>query len=348
MGISPEAGKRPGDAAGDKAGHMEMTRDDQDHIHAEALSWHERIEQPDMDWDGFAAWLDRSPEHQAVYDRLALLDDDVRLMRDDLRAALPANDPDDAPMPAPSDTAPGTAWRWWTAGGVAAALIGGVAIQTLTPSPATMTAYATGPRETRIVSLKDGSSVRLDRNTRLAVADDRDRAIRLDAGAAYFDVRHDPARPFVVTSGDYAVRDLGTQFSVTRDAAQISVAVAEGRVEVQFRERAAQSLGAGQQMDSSGQNAAAKVRRIDPASVASWREGRLVYDDTPLAFIAKDVSRYSGRTVSVDPAIADLTFSGVLTIGDGSHLVEQLQLLLPIKARDGGGDIRLVGAGRRR
>ncbi len=213
--------------------------------------------------------------------------------------------------------------------------------------PVTMTAYATGPNETRTVSLTDGSSVRLDRNTRLAVADTRDRTVRLDAGAAYFDVRHDPDRQFEIISGDFKVHYLGTRFSVSRGAAQISVAVAEGLVEVRYRNKTARSLKAGQQLDASGRNEVVTVRRVDATSVASWRDGRLVYDDAPLALIVQDMSRYTRRPVSVDPRISDLTFSGVLIIGDGSHLVDQLQSLLPVEARDIDGGIRLVGVGQR-
>jgi transmembrane sensor len=326
-----------------------MTRENEDKIYTEAVSWHARIDQPEMDWNGFANWLDSSPEHQAVYDRVAMLDDDVRLMRDEIRATLPANDLSDDPMHADPalPTSSGRAWRWWTAGGIVAALVAAVTIPTLTSSPVTMTAYSTGSSETRIVPLKDGSSVRLDRNTRLAVADDQDRVVRLDAGAAYFDVRHNTARPFVVTSGDFKIRDLGTQFSVTRDASRLLVAVAQGRVEVQYRNKAPQSLEAGQELEASGAETSG-LRQVDPTTVAGWRDGRLVYDNVPLAQIVKDLSRYSGRSVSVEPAIADLTFSGVLTIGDGTHLVEQLQLLMPFKARVDGDGIRLVGAGRKR
>lgn len=323
-----------------------MRTENEDQIYTEAVSWHALIDQPEMDWDGFAAWLDLSAEHQAVYDRVAMLDDDLRLMGDEIRAILPANDLSDDAVPVDHAPPKTSAWRWWSAGAVAAALIGAVAIPTLMESPAEMTAYATGSGETRTVTLKDGSSVRLDRNTKLAVADDGDRIVRLETGAAYFDVRHDSARPFVVNTGDFAVRDLGTQFSVTRDTARISVSVAEGRVEVQFRDNASHSLAAGQQFDSSIRSEAPEVRRIDPGSVASWRDGRLVYDNTALALIVKDLSRYSRRSISVDPGIADLTFSGVLTIGDGTHLVDQLQLLLPVKAHHTGDDIRLVGVGR--
>jgi transmembrane sensor len=327
-----------------------MTRENEDQIYTEAVSWHAQIDRPEMDWDGFASWLDSSPEHQAVYDRVAMLDDDVGLMRDEIRAALPANDLsyDPVHVESPLSTAPARSWRWWTTGGIAAALVAAVMIPTLTPSPVTMTDYSTGPGGTRIVPLKDGSSVRLDRNTRLAVADDQDRVVRLDAGAAYFDVRHDKARPFVVRSGDFKIRDLGTQFSVTRYASGVLVAVAHGRVEVQFRDQAAQSLEAGQELNASERGEASELRPVDPTSVASWRDGRLAYDNVPLALIVKDLSRYSPRSISVDPGVANLTFSGVLTIGDGTHLVDQLQLLMPIKARVDGDGIRLVGAGRSR
>ena len=74
------------------------------------------------------------------------------------------------------------------------------------------------------------------------------------------------------------------------------------------------------------------------------KDGRLVYDNSPLALVAVDLARYSGRSVTVDPSAADLRMSGVLSIGDGSKLIGQVQALLPVRADIQGSRIRLVRA----
>src|SRR5262249_37280059 len=80
----------------------------------------------------------------------------------------------------------------------------------------------------------DGSKVpsNTDSQVRLAITD-RERAIELTHGEAFFEVARDPSRPFVVTAGSKRVIAVGTQFSVRRDGEDVQVAVAEGLVRVE-------------------------------------------------------------------------------------------------------------------
>ena len=59
---------------------------------------------------------------------------------------------------------------------------------------------------------------------------ERRRKVWLNRGEAYFDVRHDPVHPFLLSIGDHRVVDVGTKFTVRRDASQTRIAVAEGSV----------------------------------------------------------------------------------------------------------------------
>jgi transmembrane sensor len=164
------------------------------------------------------------------------------------------------------------------------------------------------------------------------------------AGGAYFDIRHDPDRTMVIRAGDYEVRDIGTRFDIVRTPDHLSVAVAQGQVRVAPQEGQGLVLIAGKRVDIAAAGGEAVVRPATADSVASWRGGRLVYDNSPLALVAVDLARYSGRSVTVDPSVADLRMSGVLSIGDGSKLIDQVEALLPVRADIEGSRIRLVRA----
>ena len=304
-----------------------MTTRNHDRIYDEAVRWHSSLGEPDVDWAALAAWLDLSEVHQAIYDRVALLDSDVDLLRGQIAATLPVNDVDEAATPREAN------WRSWVGIGFAAALVLAIGTPHLFSLPPRMTAYETGAGGSRLVALNDGSSVRLDGNTRVLIGGGARRSLRLERGAAFFDVHHDAARPFSVSSGDYEIRDIGTSFSVSRQAAVISVAVATGLVNVSLQGGRAQAVAAGEQYDGNASARTAELHRVDPADVASWRGGRLVYDNAPISVVAADISRYSSETVTVDPAIKDLRLSAVLIIGNGTHLVDQVQALLPVKVR---------------
>ena len=72
--------------------------------------------------------------------------------------------------------------------------------------------------ERRSMVLADGSRVDLDTRTRFDVAEGG-RRLTLHAGQVFVTVARDPARPFVVQSGDGHVEALGTAFVLRRDEA---------------------------------------------------------------------------------------------------------------------------------
>lgn len=312
-------------------------------IDTAAADWHAQLELPDMDWEAFGAWLDADPAHRVAYDVIALLDAEIEAQRDAIIASLPANDVDD------DQPAVGPRRRWWISGGIAtAAAIAVLFMPKMATVPTeTMVAYSTGPAQTRMIDLKDGSHILLDRNSRLALADGPSPKVEMHGGAAYFDLLHDPSRAFLVQAGDYEVRDIGTKFDLVMTPQRIGVAVSEGKLVVAPKDGDGTSILAGERIDVAPQTGEAQVSRIAAASVGSWRRGQLVYQATPLALVANDLTRYVGRPVVVDPAIGDLRISGVVAIGDGSGLIQQIEALLPVKAVDARSSIRLVRSSAR-
>ena len=308
---------------------------EQDRIET-ASEWHARVESGgDCDWVAFTEWLEADPANRAAYDQIALLSDEITTRRDELRSLLPANDLHAAPR----------SRRWWPAAGLAAAAIAGLlfAPRLLSPTEPASTTYVTAAGEQRTVTLRDGSTLQMDGRTSMTVSDSDTRQVELTSGAVLFSVKHDPARPFVVRSDGYRIRDIGTRFEVASSNGRLSVAVAEGEVAVSdITASGSQPVKAGQRADISAKGAPVQLRQINPSGVASWRSGRLVYDNAPLFVVAADISRYAPTAVTVDPAIANRKFSGVLTIGDGTHLVESLSRFVDIDTERSGSGIRLV------
>lgn len=315
-----------------------MTQGNRPDPFEEAADWHARLGAPDMDWEAFGAWLDARPANRAAYDRIATLDADIMAAAPAIAARLPANDE-------PETIALRHRPVLWLAGAGAAAIVAvALALPSMIAHPAVSRDIATRAHETRSLTLADGSSIRIDRASRLRVTEGASPVVEIAKGTANFSVRHDPARSFTVRASGYEVRDVGTRFDVSASGDSVVVTVAEGAVNVA---RSGQDDGiavtAGQRLDLAA--GAARRSRVDPATVGSWSSGRLVYDNAPLALVAGDISRYAGARLTVDPSAAGMRFSGVLTIGDGSHLVDQVQKLLPVRARRAGGLVHLERAG---
>lgn len=323
---------------------MTVRSTEQSAVVTQAAEWHALLDAPDMDWDAFALWLDADPAHRDAYDAIALLDADLAEHREAILSGLPANDPAD-------DDGHVKPWRarWWVGGGMtaAAAVAALIAPQMSFFAAQTRVAYQTGQAQTRTIDLKDGSHILLDRNSRLVLADGASPHVEMEGGAAYFNVRHDPSRAFVISAGNYEVRDIGTTFDLVMTPQKLGVAVSEGKVTFALKGSDGTAIGAGERIDVATATGEATVRPVAAASVGSWRRGQLVYRDTPLALVATDLARYVGHPVTVDPAISDLRVSGVLSIGDGARLVQQIEALLPVRAVISQGAVRLVGSSTR-
>lgn len=91
-------------------------------------------------------------------------------------------------------------------------------------------------------TLSDGTKVYLNQNSTLTTAadfDDETRTVTLQ-GEAYFDVKRDETRPFVIKANGTEVRVLGTSFNVKAYDKRVSVAVMSGKV--QFSSAKAKTL----------------------------------------------------------------------------------------------------------
>lgn len=317
-----------------------------------AADWHAHLDSPDMDWDAFGLWLEADPVHRAAYDRIAVLDAEIGAAAPAIAPLLPAND--DEPVAA-SRSAGSARWRW-AAVATSGALAAGLAMLVVpaglvgTSGDAAPDVYVTGRGETRSVTLADGSRMQIDRRSRVSVSGGGSPVIEIAQGAANFAVRHDPSRVLIVRAGGYDVRDLGTRFDVVSANGQVAVTVSEGSVNVAPTggdPADATTLNAGQGLDIIPAKQIAERRQVDPTRISDWIDGRLDYDGAPLTVVAADISRYAGAPVFVDPSAASLRFSGILTIGDGSRLVDQLRAVLPIRVRKVDGMVHLAAAGAR-
>ena len=202
--------------------------------------------------------------------------------------------------------------RRTVAGGIAALAAGAAAIVIATlPSTA-----STGIGERRTIALADGSSLELGplSSVRYSIGTAK-RSVWVDQGEAYFDVHHDAASPFIVVAGDRRIVDIGTRFSVRRSDKDVSVAVAEGRVEigsVAGQNQRAVTIDQGSLANAHG-NAPLRVAH-NPTEVAnrlSWRDGMLAFDATPLDDVAAEFNRYNRqRLVIASPSVGTMRIGG--------------------------------------
>lgn len=208
--------------------------------------------------------------------------------------------------------------------------------------------YDTAVGEQRLIRLTDGSRVRLDTATRVQVAfRGGERRVLLLRGQAFFEVAHDPARPFLVEADGATVRALGTRFDVRRDPEGVQVTLVEGRVRVRRGGGEGWTLAPGQQIRVGAKVASPAPRAVEAGAATSWTTGRLVFRGLPLAAAVAEVNRYATRPVRLEAqAVAATPVTGAFDSGDTDAFVAAVCALYDLRADQGAdGDVILRPAG---
>ena len=286
---------------------------------AQATDWLIRQRDPDFDdWDAFTIWLEQSPAHAAVYDRLASLDADLAHLPG------PVQQSDSVGQPVAATR------RMWLGGAMAAALLGVVSFSLFSNDT---TRIKTMGGEHRTVALADGTRIEMNGGTIVELDDDRPRFARLESGEAMFHVVHRDGDPFLVEAGHARLVDLGTAFNVIRRRNAVSVAVSEGLV-VYNPGRENVRLNAGYGLEAPDEGGRPQVQPIDVFSIGGWRKGQLVYNGASIAQVAEDLGRTAGLTIAVAPDVASLPFRGALLVGEEKQqVIDDLAALAGIRAQ---------------
>jgi transmembrane sensor len=191
----------------------------------------------------------------------------------------------------------------------------------------------------RRVGLQDGSIIDLNAGSGLTVQySPGQRAVTLEAGEAHFKVAPDPARPFVVSAGDVAVRAVGTAFNVRRLAQdEVEVLVIEGKVEVSRSGFSGapdvnlRRLVAGERtrMERGEAISSARIEKVDTTAILAalaWQDGITRFSDVPLRDLVRQFNRHNRRQLVVaDPELGARKIGGVLALDQVEAFVRLLE-----------------------
>ncbi|MEM8776639.1 MAG: FecR domain-containing protein [Pseudomonadota bacterium] len=333
-------------------------RPDTEEILTAAHEWMLRLESPDataQDQSDFERWLAANPRHRDIYDQaLTFREALVRMSEDDLEADIAKRSGAErftALLDGLRDGASNV--RFQVAGGALATM----AAMAMLASPifdrplerapelaVSVAEYSSAVGETKIIDLSDGTRVTLGAASAMtsSYSDDK-RVVQLASGTAYFDVMADKDRPFTVKAGNLTATALGTSFDVRRGENTLTVAVAEGTVEVGYPLTlsgnstsmiSTKMVSVGEQVTASLENGLRSITPIDSDRVGAWREDRLVYTGETLAEVIFDANRYSAVPIAFAPGserLKELRLRGVFRGSDIGRLLTNITQLHPIE-----------------
>lgn len=173
--------------------------------------------------------------------------------------------------------------------------------------------YTTEEEQHKLLTLIDGTSVRLNENSSLAIPEDYNRGTRKVelTGEAYFEVKHNPELPFKVTADEGLIHVLGTKFNVkVSHAHHVQVAVLEGKVALSGEHEHEGSSAILTKGYFGVYNFDSRETTIEQTSVenyTSWISGSLEFEDTPLWSISRQLQWLYGVSFSYsDDELKDL------------------------------------------
>jgi len=209
-------------------------------------------------------------------------------------------------------------YRNWSRMAVAATVIIGLSFGTVwyyrTQQQSDLVAQTHTFENRQFVRLPDGTTVLLNDSSKLSYHDsfgDSVREVTL-TGEAFFDVKHDPSKPFRVRSANVTTTVLGTAFNVHAYPGEkdIVVTVARGKVEVSNAKKQSQVITPDQQLSVNRTTDAIAKTEIKAEVVTEWKNRYLILDSVTIREAAVIIGEHYNVKVTVADEVNDCKIQG--------------------------------------
>lgn len=164
-----------------------------------------------------------------------------------------------------------------------------------------------------------------------------ERRVKL-SGQGYFKVKHDAKHPFYVETPELQFKVLGTAFDVSSyaDDEQISSTLEEGSIAVLDADRRELlRLEPGQQAFMNRESREIGVRAIDPRLCTSWKDGRLVFNNTPISEVVRQLERWYNCSIHAAPEVLNsgICFTGKFTDETLAEVLTVIGISTPVHTK---------------
>ncbi|OBV38707.1 FecR family protein [Janthinobacterium psychrotolerans] len=299
----------------------------------------------------FQAWLDADTAHSQAYARMQHVWSGLGELHPTAVAQLA--------KAMPARKKPAFAWQGLASAALAICVMGAgwLGWDHVQQQPVFHQSFASARGELLDVHLPDGSVLKLDTATRVEVTLYRQRReVRLPEGQANFYVRADKERPFDVLTDSLRVTVVGTRFAVRNTHAGLGLAgetvtVEDGRVRVAPLHATggagAMELTAGESVQANRTGALGTVDTRLAHGALLWREGRINFDNTPLAQAVAEFERYGDTSLLIkDAEVAAMRVNGSFDTRLAADFGSALPQVLPVQLRKHGNVTEIIAQRR--
>lgn len=156
--------------------------------------------------------------------------------------------------------------------------------------------------EKKQIQLADGTKITLNSETSLRIPDNfnqRERIIEM-SGEGFFEVAHNPEKPFIIKSGEAQVQVLGTSFDLKSYAEDdyIKLTVSTGKVRVNVPPQDLQlTVSKNEHLSISKIDGEVRKETIHENNYTKWMQGSLYFNKEPIREVIKAINRTYDRKV---------------------------------------------------
>ena len=154
-------------------------------------------------------------------------------------------------------------------------------------------------------------------------------------GEAIFKVFKNKEKPFIVGTTDMDIEAVGTEFNVSAYPGDLkfSTTLAEGKVKITDKAdiKKVIYIDPGVQVNYNTENKTYKSEKVRVDDVIAWREGVLIFNETPFYEVVARLGRWFNADIQIDDhAISNYRFTGTFTSESLDQVMELLTLTTPI------------------
>ena len=149
--------------------------------------------------------------------------------------------------------------------------------------------------EMRQIFLPDSSEVWLNSGTTIQYPEkfkNNKRSITLE-GEAYFAIRKDASKPFIVHTNNLSVKVLGTAFNVKAYPAdhKTIATLNSGKVEIETNTKQSRVLSPNEQLTYNSETSDINIMKVSATDASGWTSGQLIFTNTPFNEILETLER---------------------------------------------------------
>jgi len=162
-------------------------------------------------------------------------------------------------------------------------------------------------------------------------------------GEAYFEVAHDATMPFIVESGENAVKVLGTHFNINayNDENAVKVTLLEGSVDVRSG-MSTRVIKPGQQAQINKDEQIKLNNNVDVEHVVAWKNGRISFQGADIGTVMRQMSRWYDVDIEYNEKMNDLFYADISRSTMLSDVLKALELTTEVHFKIEGRKVTVV------